>query len=162
MAELCAIIGCSRKTVGPGRRTCCLEAHQAVELVHEERGQARFQLQERLKRAQIAHPNDSIGEAVVNVSQLVDVETEEEEFELINGQVLPSQAAHALSDPAGTTGRQNKLRAQFGRKRTHNEQIIVAPCGMVIARETFYGAEAVATVVVRFQVPLNRFQMKVC
>ena len=41
-----------------------------------------------------------------------------------------------------------KVRAQFGRKRTHNEQIIVAPCGMIMARETFFGAEAVSSVVV--------------
>jgi hypothetical protein len=29
----------------------------------------------------------------------------------------------------------------------HNEQVIVAPCGMIIARETFYGAEGVASVI---------------
>ncbi|KAF8157692.1 hypothetical protein BJ912DRAFT_1026825 [Pholiota molesta] len=31
------------------------------------------------------------------------------------------------------------------KKRTHNEQILVAPCGMILARETFYGAEAIST-----------------
>jgi hypothetical protein len=29
--------------------------------------------------------------------------------------------------------RPKKIRAQFGRKRTHNEQIMVAPCGMILA-----------------------------
>jgi hypothetical protein len=41
-----------------------------------------------------------------------------------------------------------KIRAQFGRKRSHNEQIIVCPCGIILARETFFGAEGVASVVV--------------
>jgi hypothetical protein len=40
------------------------------------------------------------------------------------------------------------LRAQFGRKRTHNEQLFVAPCGMIIARETFFHAEAIYSVIV--------------
>ncbi|KAF8236744.1 hypothetical protein L208DRAFT_1250906, partial [Tricholoma matsutake] len=39
------------------------------------------------------------------------------------------------------------IRAQLGRRRTHNEQIIVAPCGMIIAQETFYGAEGVGSVI---------------
>ena len=42
-----------------------------------------------------------------------------------------------------------KIRAQFGRLWTHNEQILVAPCGMIIARETFYHAESITAVVVR-------------
>ena len=115
--------------------------------MHTERGQARFQLQERLKRAQVAHPSDSMGEFVNNISELADVDSEEE-FELASGKVLPSHASHTSSDPTGK--RKNRLRAQFGRKRTHNEQVIVAPCGIIIARETFFGAEAVSSVVVCF------------
>ena len=144
--KTCAIIGCSEK-VAPNKRTCLITEHQAVEKVHNERGQARFQLQERLKRARVAHPSDSIGETVNDVSELADVESDEE-FELANGKVLPSQASHTSSDPTGK--RNNRLRAQYGRKRTHNEQVIVAPCGMIIARETFFGAEAVSSVVVCF------------
>ena len=51
-------------------------------------------------------------------------------------------------DDTATPGRSG-VRAQFTRNRTHNEQIIVAPCGTIIARVTFYGAEAISGVAVR-------------
>jgi len=113
-----------------------------------EHGQSRFQLQERLAWARVTHPPDSFGGAVnpnsnVDTASLSEDADEEEEFTITeNGAALPVniqiQAAPGLT----------KLKAQFGRKRTHNEQVIVAPCGMIIARETFYGAEAVSSVVV--------------
>jgi len=43
-----------------------------------------------------------------------------------------------------------KLRAYFGRRRTHNEQIIMRPCGVIVSRATFYGSEAISAVNVRF------------
>ncbi|KAF4574428.1 hypothetical protein EYR40_005848 [Pleurotus pulmonarius] len=61
---------------------------------------------------------------------LIDTTEQDEEFE-----VAP------LGEPAKV-----KIRAQFGRKRTHNEQIFVAPCGIIIARETFYNAEGIKSV----------------
>ncbi|EDR10781.1 uncharacterized protein LACBIDRAFT_324667 [Laccaria bicolor S238N-H82] len=141
--KTCTIIGCSEK-VASNKRTCLVAEHQAVEKVHNKQGQAQFQLQERLKQACVAYPSDLIGESVNDVSQLADVESDEE-FELANGKVLPSQASHTSSDP--TRKRKNRLCAQFGQKRTHNEQVIVAPCGMIITHETFFGAEAVSSVV---------------
>ncbi len=35
-----------------------------------------------------------------------------------------------------------KLRVQFGRKHTHNEQLCVASGGVILGRVTFYGSEA--------------------
>ena len=47
--------------------------HQAVERVHTDRGQARFQLKERLRRAQIAHLRDALPvEGVLDISELVE------------------------------------------------------------------------------------------
>jgi hypothetical protein len=43
-----------------------------------------------------------------------------------------------------------KIRAQFGRKRTHNEQLCVGSCGVILGRATFYGSEAPNGVRVRF------------
>jgi hypothetical protein len=40
------------------------------------------------------------------------------------------------------------FKAQLGRRWTHNEQLIVRPCGIIIARATFFGAEAVSSVAV--------------
>jgi hypothetical protein len=42
----------------------------------------------------------------------------------------------------------HKLRAKFGHSRTHNEQIVVRPCGIIVARATMVGAEAVSNVLV--------------
>jgi hypothetical protein len=139
-AVICVVIGCSELIV-QDKRTCANPDHQAIETIHFERGQSRFQLQERLARARVTHPNDSMGQEVADITEIADVE--HEEFELPTGQTNPLHASHT----AGNAPRP-KLRAQFGRKRTHNEQIIVAPCGIIMARETFYGAEAVSSVVV--------------
>ena len=35
-----------------------------------------------------------------------------------------------------------KRRARFGRRWTHNEQLVVSSCGVIIARATFFGSEA--------------------
>jgi CxC6 like cysteine cluster associated with KDZ transposases len=128
---VCAIIGCD-SDVTPDHRTCSRPSHREAERIHRERGQARFQLKERLQRAQVAHPNDAIGEDV-NTAELVDADEETGEFDVGSAQV---------------DGTKEQVRAQFGRRRTHNEQIIVAPCGMIVARETFYGAEGVGSVIV--------------
>jgi hypothetical protein len=82
----------------------------------------------------------------------------EEEYELNDAgtlalPVLDSGGPTPVVD-IGTTGgltgqpTKRRLKAMFGRRRTHNEQLIVAPCGMIIARQTFFGAEGVASVVV--------------
>ncbi|GJE86647.1 hypothetical protein PsYK624_027280 [Phanerochaete sordida] len=34
------------------------------------------------------------------------------------------------------------LRALFGRRRTHNEELCVASCGVILGRATFFGSEA--------------------
>ena len=41
------------------------------------------------------------------------------------------------------------LKAQFGRRRTHNEQTLVRPCGIIYTRATMFGAEAVSNFLVR-------------
>jgi hypothetical protein len=40
------------------------------------------------------------------------------------------------------------FKAQFGRRRTHNEQTLVRPCGIIYARATMFGAEAVSNFLV--------------
>ena len=87
------------------------------------------------------HPNDALGADIVDAQDLVDREEVIEAFDVVqDGWALPATVEGLTRCP--------KICAQFGRQRTHNEQVIVAPCGMIIARETFYGAEAVSTVVV--------------
>jgi hypothetical protein len=54
---------------------------------------------------------------------------------------------HNLSSP-----KDRKLHAQFRCQRIHNEQLVVAPCEIILARETFYGMEGVGSVIVYGQV----------
>ena len=129
-----------------------------------------------MQRQRVAHPNDSVAQDV-NVAELEDVDDALEEFSVDDAGLIVSDSVRNSAEAEGpdetdgnadgpVTGhgtevrlmevdgpveqtRPKKIRAQFGRKRTHNEQIMVAPCGMIIARATFFGAEAVSTVVVR-------------
>lgn len=141
MKGICAIIGCTNPiTSKPGRKTCGVPEHEAVEQVHHNRGQAHFQLKERQRRAQVAHPGDALPIVVKDNSELIEDPNFEEIFEF-NRQ---NQPIPANSVPTG----KKTLRAQFGRKSTHNEQLFVAPCGMIMARETFYHAEAIYSVIV--------------
>ena len=85
-----------------------------------------------------------------NLTECLADSTEQEFLVDANGKILPNSDANTTQpcpDKPETGNR--RLRAQFGRKRTHNEQIIVAPCGVIIARTTMYGAEAVTSVMVR-------------
>ncbi|KAI0351937.1 hypothetical protein OH77DRAFT_1461005 [Trametes cingulata] len=38
------------------------------------------------------------------------------------------------------------IRARFGQRRTHNEQLIQRPCGVILSRATLFGSEAVSGV----------------
>ncbi|KAJ3554239.1 hypothetical protein NP233_g12463 [Leucocoprinus birnbaumii] len=51
-------------------------------------------------------------------------------------------------EPRSSLGKKKKIHAQFGQKRTHNEQVLVRPCGMIYARATMFGAEAVSNFLV--------------
>lgn len=134
-------------------RVCDNPEHQKIERIRTQKGQARFLLKERLLRQRVSHPEDAIAKDV-GLDELEDTEGDIEEFTVDDaGRVIPDQldaGGHPIPNSGEHTGAKppKKVRAQFGRKRSHNEQIFVAPCGEIIARETFFGAEAVSSVVV--------------
>jgi hypothetical protein len=87
---VCAIIGCD-SPITTGSCTCSEASHQKVEQICHERGQARFQLKERLQRARVAHPNDAVAEDR-DLAELADVDDETEEFEVgSNSQVTKKE-----------------------------------------------------------------------
>lgn len=170
-AHKCAIIVCTNDAL-PKSKVCHLAEHKAVECTYQLRGQSRFQLQQRLQRSQVAHPTDSVAQDVP-LDDLVDDAPLEEDYILnvdadgrVQATVTPNSGTTTSADEAVATTHESsssssssssatgrKLRARFGRRRTHNEQLVVAPCGMILARETFYGAEGVGSVIVRGQLP---------
>ncbi|KAG6906415.1 hypothetical protein DXG01_014052 [Tephrocybe rancida] len=99
--------------------TCELPEHRAKETQYFEQGKALFQLQARLRRAGMVSDTDAL-------STVLDVEED------------------SRCDGKSPTG--NQLRALFNQGRTHNGQLIVRPCGVVISRATFFGSEAVSSV----------------
>ncbi|TFK18500.1 hypothetical protein FA15DRAFT_683263 [Coprinopsis marcescibilis] len=171
LEEKCSVVGCTA-TVGQGYRTCNDKEHRKIEEVHNARSSAAFQLKDRLERARVAHPKS--GDAIdTNTSELIGQDDPlEETYAVFDNKIVPSspnlltqaEAAHQLILPlvlAPTTASsitapltpsnpalpRKKIRANFGQKQTHNEQILVTPCGVIIAQDTFYNTESIPSVV---------------
>ena len=142
--KVCAIIGCAEPVV-VGFKTCKDPLHRTIEETHHIHGQARFQLKERLRRAHVAHPVDGSMQQEVDLSALA-ADDSDDIFEVGTNNIVLASPGSALdeSQPQVT----QHLRAQFGRKQTHNEQVLVAPCGVILGRATFFNAEAISTCVV--------------
>lgn len=87
---------------------------------------AMFQLRQRLERSYPMSDTTCDEDLGVDTDQEVEI-TEDD----CNGK------------PAG--GNQ-KPRARFGRRRTHNDELCVASCGVILGRTTFYGSEAPSAV----------------
>jgi hypothetical protein len=154
--NICVVNDCKQLVVGIGKRTCGDPVHQNVEKLHEMRGQSRFQLQERLKHARVAHPTDSI--AVERApDEVIDEEAVDEEFIVVDERDTTQRSRPSITTTTNFPQLQVKkrIKATFRQKQTHNEQVLVAPCGVILARETFYGAEGISTCAVSLVVPVS-------
>jgi hypothetical protein len=54
-------------------------------------------------------------------------------FDIDGDNHVVSEEAGPPIHPHGPVTGNKRIRAQFAQKRTHNEQLIVAPCGVIIA-----------------------------
>jgi len=169
MYEICTVTGCERP-VRPGAKSCDDADHQKLEELHFERGKAAFTLKERLQRQQVSNPDNAMADMANDADEeLDDLEENDEWFEVDDGNVqihsplnpgsvgvVGDAICEATKSPTGN----RKLKAQFGRHRTHNEETLVRPCGVIQARATFFGAEAVSCSLSRmpfpFLVPTNQ------
>ena len=134
---LCVVTTCSEHAE-EGRRTCSSKEHHELENYNSEKNKAMFQLKERLAHLRTSQPRESIPEAGDDIGQ-------DEEVLVDNDGVC---------DEKPEEGNQT-LRARFGRKRTHNEELCVSSCGIILGRATFYGSEAPNGVVVSQGLPVN-------
>lgn len=150
--NICAINMCGRP-IEQGSRVCDNILHQAIQRRYIETGQAQFQLIRRLLRTRRAAGNNS-DPNIANAQDLSDLLDEEREqvFQVDpEGRIFLVDREDGQTVPVDDdvpTGGHRRIRAQFSRRRTHNEQVIVAPCGVIIARATFFGAEALNAVAV--------------
>lgn len=138
----CAIVDCL-SLADEGFRTCADPDHRRLEDDRKERGKAFFQLVKRLVRSGITQLTDSFSSAFSSSSTRSRSvpDPDQGDDDLNDGDGVDNEGC----DPKSTEGNRQP-RAQFGRRRTHNEQLVVACCGIIIARATMFGAEAVSGV----------------
>ncbi|KAF8957605.1 hypothetical protein BDZ97DRAFT_1669810 [Flammula alnicola] len=168
--DICTIVDCDRPVLevsvedpkgGPPKivkkKTCSLPLHQQIETKHHEQSTGAFLYKDRLQHAQISQPVDSFSQ-----SRRVPEQDIQEDFEsyTAGGQtgvtvdVQKNPGSVGVADeipepcPSKSTAGNRTFKAHFGRRRTHNEQTLVRPCGVIFARATMFGAEAVSNFLV--------------
>ncbi len=86
----------------------------------------------------------------VDGKTLSQMETAEPDLGDVDATDLSVNEGALTDDEADCDGKaeagNRKLKTFFGRRRTHNEQLIMRPCGVIIARATFFGSEAISAV----------------
>ncbi|KAJ7126519.1 hypothetical protein C8R43DRAFT_1134848 [Mycena crocata] len=119
LIKKCCINGCDA-LAQHGFRTCTLEAHREFQKAAEERNSAMFQLHSRLRKAGV--------EQVAIAGSTTDA--------------VPSQQPANEAAPSESTG----VKGRLSRNWTHNEQLFVRCCGVIISRTTFFDAEGITSV----------------
>jgi hypothetical protein len=139
------------------KKTCSLPLHQQIEKKHHERSTGSFLYKSRLQHAEISQLVDSF-----SGSRNVPEQDIQEDFEsyvagsndTITMLAEKNSGTVGVADdtiepcPSKSEKGDRPVKAQFGRRRTHNEQTLVRPCGVIFARATMFGAEAVSNFLV--------------
>jgi hypothetical protein len=121
----CVVTDCTADAENE-HRTCPLPSHREIEEQRNAKGQAFFKLAQRLKRLNIGQINNSfMGDTGV------DLDDDDDEVQ---------------EDTPKSDQGDRRPKARFGRRRTHNEQLVVCCCGVIAARTTMFGAEAISGV----------------
>ena len=113
--------------------------HRNVEVKYRERGTAMFQLKSRLERSKLLQTNDSLSlglhdnpsDRFNEESQAADDTVGLEGMGILDEHVEVDTEGN-ISSCEGKSEKGNRtLRAQFGRRRSHNEELCVASCGVI-------------------------------
>ncbi|KJA13704.1 hypothetical protein HYPSUDRAFT_72911 [Hypholoma sublateritium FD-334 SS-4] len=121
---LCAVEGCLDPIIEDSM-TCNNLKHREMYKTYQKRNGANFQLKKRLERTEVSNPPD---EDTLN--------------QLQESHDAPNEGIELACDQKSSDGNR-PLRARFGRCQTHSEQLMVRPCGVIVARATFFGSETV-------------------
>jgi hypothetical protein len=135
LKSVCVVTGCT--SIAPeGFQTCSTANHRAMEESRNERGKALFQLRKRLNtQFSTSQLPDSVSSLEGSLPEIEDGTNPDNTQDL----------ATRKSDAGNTAPK-----ARFARRRTHNEQLLVSCCGIILARGTMFGAEAISGVKVSF------------
>lgn len=147
--DLCAIRECGLQS-SLGFWTCAHTKHRSVELRRREQGKAIFRLKARLAKASgTTEPREPLSEV-----EYVDETMEDSELGHDCLSALDPISGNSATEPqqshvhdTQTVGRQ-KTRTSLSQRWTHNEQLIVQCCGVILSRATFFEAESPSNAVV--------------
>lgn len=168
----CVIAGCVCQA-DKDYRTCAEPAHRSTEAWWRLHGKGMFTLRKRLQRAQVSHPEDAVepnapadevievavedggsetftayDNSPANVPQHDPVTANPQPTPRLSGEPSATPSPNDPNCPEKPAASNRSLRATFGRRRTHNEQLGTRPCGIICFRETFYGSETTPQVLV--------------
>lgn len=162
---VCTVTTCTN-IAEMGFRTCMDPEHRKLEVNYYQQGKAMFQLKHHLKRAKISQTCDSLSLGGLTKTRLSGDNDEELLPDLVpapdddDDNDLQSRD-HDIGEGSGTqddddevfmdeegvcdgkpeTGNRS-VRARFGRRCTHNEELCVGSCGIILGHATFFGSEA--------------------
>ncbi|KAF7304605.1 hypothetical protein HMN09_00863800 [Mycena chlorophos] len=145
--KICAVETCRGESEHEkGFQTCSDLAHRYLELMHRKHDKAFFQLSARVARPGVSNPKTH--------SQR---------------RRLRARSQHQNLRPSQPPTRANALQTRtltaiapfaFGRRKSHNEQIFLRSCAVIVAHRTFYGSETVPQMAVTFQIiPTDQYSI---
>lgn len=140
----CATTTCNSEAED-GFKTCNKRQCRHFEESYKASGSGMFQLKERLARARdrltgkdtLAPFRGAVAEALTLLNGREDVMAVLEDDEAVE---VEDEVVEKCYGKNGTSKRQ--LKARFGRKRTHNDELCVYTCGIIAGRTAMFGSEA--------------------
>ena len=138
LSNRCVVVSCNTPAEDHFK-TCSDPDHRALETKYNMAAKAMFQLRRRLERVNSSQTHDALATGLDS-----DKGTEDIEGSGI-GEDQDTEVTMDFCDGKLATGNQ-RVRARFGRRRTHNDELCVASCGVILGRTTFYGSEAPSAV----------------
>lgn len=121
---ICRIKNCNR-SADPGFVTCSLETHRAWQQTQQALPQLRSQYR------------DAGASEVPRAGTLFDPDNSRGCSDSVTNSNLPLAGPSSHSDTS--------IKGQKMRNRTHNEQLFVRCCGVIISRATMYGSESITS-----------------
>lgn len=152
--HVCAIHGC-RTSPTDGRRTCNTPEHRHVEEERRQQGQAIFRLQRRLDNRNAASLVRGLSASAREADPACTDDHAMELSEIFDEPPVPSRAKPRASKKKSSSKKDPnapaklKLKNALGRRYTHCQQLMFRPCGVILARATFFEAESVSNARVR-------------
>ncbi|KAH9809233.1 hypothetical protein DFH28DRAFT_905872 [Melampsora americana] len=135
LGKRCQAQPCGNDAIGDSP-TCALKEHIEAHSKFKARVTGNFALTSMLHRPGSNLPSDPTVHQHWNTAELVNVEEVQQGDE--------GDRAHEQTRDGGDGKRSNRV--CLSRSRTHNDQLIVGTCGIILARETFFHSESVSAV----------------